>query len=617
MAVTSALLRRNLAIMVAVAGIVLAWFSGDPSPLVVTVAGVCLRFGDRVGLAVVAAVGLLAGAILFLQTPIAIDDPVRLVSFLGAAFGVWLLIWIFRVSSFQQRVQESTREIIEKLPGLGWSADANGRIRYRNPASLEYEGTTFEQMREELESDTYSWTQTLHPDDVERSLAKFKHSIATGEPLYDESRARRHDGTYRWFRDVAFPTRDETGKITGWYGTSMDIDDQKKAEEALRQSERELRLLVDTVPTMIFLTTPEGLPYYFNKRFADWVGTDPGGEAVPRVGGKSPYLELIHPDDRDYIATTVDKAFASGQASQYKGRLRRNDGQYRWLDSRVEPLRDENGAIVRWYGVIIDIDDEVRAQEALRLADDRLSRASRAASLSELSVSIAHELNSPLQAVVANANAFQRWLSATPPNYERAERTAGRIIRDANAAAEVIKRIRELFANAGQDRRHVDINLLVRDVCELMTDRLVAGGVRLELALDPQLPDILADPVQLEQVILNLIRNAIEAMQAMPAATRVLRVVSRRQGADRLEVEVEDSGPGIAEPERIFEAFYTTKDDGLGMGLAICRSIIEAHGGSIDARSNAGQGSSIGFTLPLHVASPAVESLEDDAPVGQ
>jgi PAS domain S-box-containing protein len=472
-------------------------------------------------------------------------------------------------------------------------------------------------MREELESDTYSWTQTLHPDDVERSLAKFKHSIATGEPLYDESRARRHDGTYRWFRDVAFPTRDETGKITGWYGTSMDIDDQKKAEEALRQSERELRLLVDTVPTMIFLTTPEGLPYYFNKRFADWVGTDPGGEAVPRVGGKSPYLELIHPDDRDYIATTVDKAFANGQASQYKGRLRRNDGQYRWLDSRVEPLRDENGAIVRWYGVIIDIDDEVRAQEALRLADDRLSRASRAASLSELSVSIAHELNSPLQAVVANANAFQRWLSATPPNYERAERTAGRIIRDANAAAEVIKRIRELFANAGQDRRHVDINLLVRDVCELMTDRLVAGGVRLELALDPQLPDILADPVQLEQVILNLIRNAIEAMQAMPAATRVLRVVSRRQGADRLEVEVEDSGPGIAEPERIFEAFYTTKDDGLGMGLAICRSIIEAHGGSIDARSNAGQGSSIGFTLPLHVASPAVESLEDDAPVGQ
>jgi len=617
MAVTSALLRRNLAIMVAVAGIVLAWFSGDPSPLVVTVAGVCLRFGDKVGLAVVAAVGLLAGAILFLQTPIAIDDPVRLVSFLGAAFGVWLLIWIFRVSSFQQRVQESTREIIEKLPGLGWSADANGRIRYRNPASLEYEGTTFEQMREELESDTYSWTQTLHPDDVERSLAKFKHSIATGEPLYDESRARRHDGTYRWFRDVAFPTRDETGKITGWYGTSMDIDDQKKAEEALRQSERELRLLVDTVPTMIFLTTPEGLPYYFNKRFADWVGTDPGGEAVPRVGGKSPYLELIHPDDRDYIATTVDKAFANGQASQYKGRLRRNDGQYRWLDSRVEPLRDENGAIVRWYGVIIDIDDEVRAQEALRLADDRLSRASRAASLSELSVSIAHELNSPLQAVVANANAFQRWLSATPPNYERAERTAGRIIRDANAAAEVIKRIRELFANAGQDRRHVDINLLVRDVCELMTDRLVAGGVRLELALDPQLPDILADPVQLEQVILNLIRNAIEAMQAMPAATRVLRVVSRRQGADRLEVEVEDSGPGIAEPERIFEAFYTTKDDGLGMGLAICRSIIEAHGGSIDARSNAGQGSSIGFTLPLHVASPAVESLEDDAPVGQ
>jgi PAS domain S-box-containing protein len=618
MEMRSAVLRRNLAVMVAAAGLLVAGLAADPSPLVVTVAGVCLRFGDRVGLAVVAAMGALAGAILFLQTPIAMDDPVRLVSFLAAAFGVWLLIWIFRVASIQQRVQESTREIIEKLPGLGWSADANGHLRYRNPASLEYEGLTFDQMKQQLEADDYAWAQSIHPDDVERSLANFKHSIATGEPLYDESRARRHDGTYRWFRDVAFPTRDETGKITGWYGTSMDIDDQKKAEEALRRSERELRLLIDTVPTMIFLTTPDGLPYYFNKRFADWVGTDPGGETVEKVGGKSPYLELIHPDDRDQVASTVDNAFASGQPSQYKGRLRRNDGQYRWLDSRVEPLRDNDGAIVRWYGVIIDIDDEVRAQEALRLADDRLSRASRAASLSELSVSIAHELTSPLQAVVANANAFQRWLSATPPNYERAGRTADRIIRDANAAAEVIKRIRELFANTGQDRRHVDINLLAREVCDLMTDRVVASGVRLELALDPQLPDILADRVQLEQVILNLARNAIEAMQTLPPAARVLRIVSRRSGSDRLEVLVEDSGPGIAEPERIFEAFYTTKSDGMGMGLAICRSIIEAHGGRIYARPDAGQGSSVGFTLPLRFPSTVeLGNLEDDAPVGQ
>lgn len=874
MRVASTLFRRNLAVMVAIAGLVLAWLAADPSPLVVTVAAVCLRFGNKVGLAVVVAMGLLACGILFLQTPVTVDDPVRLASFLTAALGIWFLIWIFRVAAFQQRVQESTREIIEKLPGLGWSADAEGRIRYRNPESLEYEGKTFEQMKEEQEADDFAWAQTIHPDDVERSLAEFKHSIRTGEPLYVESRARRHDGVYHWFRDVAFPTRDETGRITGWYGTSMDIDDQKKAEEALRQSEhelrllvdavpvhiwllnpegepsyysrryvewlgmdvdgtdtagasrltstvgayvhpddadevgqhlresisagvpfvtrhrlrrhdgvyrwvqsqaeplrdgngkilrwygvnididdevraqdelrvvtdasglgwaayadgrlryitpavlaflgvsaddlrqmmetdpnplekwthpedlpnnranwararatgetlvdesrarrydgeyrwlrdtivpsrdkagrptgwyghtqditdqkraeealrqseRELRLLVDTVPTMIFLATPEGLPYYFNKRFADWVGTDPRGEAVPQVDGKSPYLELIHPDDRESIAMIVDRAFASGQPSQYKGRLRRHDGEYRWLDSRVEPLRDEMGAIVRWYGVIVDIDDEVRAQEGLRLADERLARASRAASLSELSVSIAHELNSPLQAVVSNANAFQRWLAAVPPNYERARRTAERIIRDANAAAEVIKRIRHLFANGEHERIHVDINALIADVCDLMGDRFVSSGTRLELALDHDLPEITADRVQLEQVILNLVRNAIEAMQTTPPTSRVLRIVSCRLGGDRLEVGVEDTGPGIAEPERIFEAFYTTKEDGLGMGLAICRSIIEAHGGRIEARPNAGRGSLVGFTLPLRASNTAeIMSLKGDATVG-
>jgi hypothetical protein len=232
-------------------------------------------------------------------------------------------------------------------------------------------------------------------------------------------------------------------------------------------------------------------------------------------------------------------------------------------------------------------------------------------------VSIAHELNSPLQAVVANANAFQRWLTASPPNYDRASRTAERIIRDANAAAEVIKRIRDLFANAEQDRGQVDINLLVREACDLMSDRFVAGGARLELILDPDLPTVTADRVQLEQVILNLVRNAIEAMQAASSASRVLRILSRRSSSDRLEVEVADSGPGIAEPERIFDAFYTTKKDGLGMGLAICRSIIEAHGGSIDVRSQQGRGSSIGFTLPLRVSNATDSAAsKSDAPVG-
>jgi signal transduction histidine kinase len=359
---------------------------------------------------------------------------------------------------------------------------------------------------------------------------------------------------------------------------------------------------------MIYLTTADGRPYYFNKRFADWVAVDPKGEVVPIVDGNDPYAVYLHPDDQEQTQITFYRSFAAGQSIQYRARLRRNDGEFRWVDARVEPLRDETGAIIRWYGVNVDVDDEVKAQESLRLADERLSRASRAASLSELSVSIAHELNSPLQAVVANANAFQRWLGANPPNYERANLTAERIIRDANAAADVISRIRSLFAQTEQGRTRTDLNEIITEVCDLFGDRLQSNGVRLELALEADLPLVMADRVQVEQVVLNLVRNAIEAMHETPPAGRLLRVASHR-GDGVVEVAVTDRGYGIADPERIFDAFYTTKKDGMGMGLAICRSIVESHEGRISAKSLPGEGSSVSFTLPAH--------LEPDARVGE
>lgn len=596
--VTSSIVRRNLAIGIAVAGVLLAWVTSEPSSLLASVAAICICFGWRLGLAAVAAAGPVAYAIQYWRADITAHSPLRLTVVIVAAMGIWALVWIFRTASFYERVHQSAAQIIENLPGLGWSADPNGHIRFFNPAGLAFVGMTAEEMQDQMQADDYAWRHTIHPDDAEVSAARFRHSIRTGEALHDESRVRRHDGTYRWFRDIAIPARDETGRITGWFGTTVDIDDQKKAEEALRHSERELRLLVDTVPTMIFLMTPEALPYYFNKRFVDWAGIDPGDPTAEDSRNLDTHTSMIHPDDRAGVAMAFERAFGAGEPLQYRGRLRRKDGQYRWLDSRVEPLRDESGTIIRWYGVNVDIDDEVRAQEALRLADERLARASRAASLSELSVSIAHELNSPLQAVVANANAYQRWLNADPPNYERAGRTAERIIRDANAAAEVIGRIRALFAQTTPGRSPVDLNALITEVTELVTDRLVSTNVRLKLALNPGLPPVAADQVQLEQVVLNLVRNAIESMQQTAPRDRTLRIVSRAsQGV--LEVDVDDNGSGISDPERIFDAFYTTKEDGMGMGLAICRSIIEAHGGRISARSTPGAGSTVSFTLPL------------------
>jgi PAS domain S-box-containing protein len=599
MELTSTKQRRVVALAIGAASVLLALFVDEPYVLLVAVAVICICIGWEAGLVAVAIAALLSFVTLFSGESGATGGALRLAVFVVAALALWLVIKIFRTRSFYDRVYQGAGPGIGEIPGLGWSAYPDGRFRFFNPAVLEYVGVTADEMRRMMDADDYSWAQFIHPDDVEASVAKWRHSMSTGEPLNDEQRVRGADGTYRWFRDIGVASRDDRGRIIGWYGQIEDIDDQRKAEAALRQSERELRLLVDTVPTMIWLLTPAGLPYYFNKRFVDWAGVDPTENEPGGNPQFATHVELFHPDDRAAMRAAFKKSFARGEPLQHKGRLCRRDGEYRWIDSRFEPLRDEDGTIVRWYGVNLDIDDEIRAQEALRLADERLSRALRAASLSELSVSIAHELNQPLQAVVANAGAFQRWLSADPPNFEHASRVAQKIIRNADAAAQVISRIRALFAKTSGEPNPIDLNAVITEVCDLLADKLLSGKVKLDLQLDPRLPAIEADHVQMEQVVLNLVRNGIEAMQDANAHPRDLRIASRRRGDDVVEVEVRDQGRGLSDPERIFEAFYTTKQDGLGMGLAICRSIIESHGGRLWADNIATGGASITFGLPI------------------
>ena len=603
MELTSTRQRRAVAGAIGAASVLLALFAGEPSALLVAVAAVCICVGWKAGLVAIAVGGLLSSVILFSPAYGAEDGPVRLMVFVAAAFGLWLVVKIFRTISFYDRVYQGAGPNIADIPGLGWSAYPDGRLRFLNPAALEYVGVTAEEMREIMDADDFSWwLRFVHPDDVETSMAQWRHSLETGEPMIEEQRLRRFDGTYRWFRDTGVASRDERGRIIGWYGHTEDIDDRRKAEAALRQSERELRLLVDTVPTMIWLMTPAGLPYYFNKRFVDWAGIDSAKEEPRGTRQFASHVELFHPDDRAAVKAVFQKSFARGEPLQHKGRLCRKDGEYRWIDSRFEPLRDEDGTILRWYGVNFDIDDEVRAQESLRLADERLARALRAASLSELSVSIAHELNQPLQAVVANAGAFQRWLNADPPNFDHASRVAQKIIRNADAAAQVISRIRALFSKTEGEPHAIDLNAVIREVCDLLGDRLASSSVKLDLHLDPRLPATAADHVQMEQVVLNLVRNGIEAMQDVSINVRSLRIVSRRQNDGTVEVEVRDRGRGLSNPERIFEAFYTTKPDGMGMGLAICRSIVEAHRGRLWAENVETGGASITFSLPIRAA---------------
>jgi C4-dicarboxylate-specific signal transduction histidine kinase len=245
--------------------------------------------------------------------------------------------------------------------------------------------------------------------------------------------------------------------------------------------------------------------------------------------------------------------------------------------------------------------ERTRAQDALRDAREKVAQASKIASLAELSASIAHEINQPLQAIVANGHAGLRWLDATPPNIEKAIQTAKRVVRDGNAAAEVVSRIRALFKHAAPAKVDLDINKLILQVRTLMADEIQANEVSFETELGEDVPRIRADAVQIQQVIVNLVRNAIEAMAVTVEKTRPLSIRSRREEGN-VVVDIQDHGVGLADSEKIFEPFITTKETGLGMGLAICRSIIEAHAGRIWAARNPERGVTFSFSLPVENA---------------
>jgi C4-dicarboxylate-specific signal transduction histidine kinase len=235
----------------------------------------------------------------------------------------------------------------------------------------------------------------------------------------------------------------------------------------------------------------------------------------------------------------------------------------------------------------------------LQLARESLARASQAASLAELSAAIAHEVNQPLAAIVTNSNACQRWLSVSPPNVERAQKTVERIIHNANSAADVVSRIRALFKHAAETRTSTTLSSVITEAHNLMAEEAARRRVRMDVTVEDKLPPVALDRVQMQQVLVNLIRNSMDAME-FDRSDRVLRIRVHQVG-DEIRTEISDRGQGIEFPEKVFEPFFTTKEHGMGMGLAICRSIVESHGGRLWAENNEPQGATFTFTLPLEV----------------
>jgi PAS domain S-box-containing protein len=614
--------------------------------------------------------------------------------------------------------ENNLRQTVNSIPGLICTMNPAGEIEELNRPLLEYFGKTPEELR------GWRMTDAVHPDDLPEVIKAYTYSITNGKPYEIEHRCRRVDGVYRWFQVRASAVRDADDHITGWYVLLTDIEDRKRAEDALRASETNLREILDSIPGLVCTLSPAGEMELTNRPFLQYFGKTI--EEMKDWGNS----DAVHPDDMPGVVLEFTNSITTGAPYYTEHRCRRADGVYRWFQNSARPMRDTEGRITRWYCLITDIDDRKRAEDELKRSEARhrvvvetasdavvsidesgaiilanpatkrifgygpeeligksltvlmpgamrtlhetgfkryletgtrhlnwqgtevtamrangeefpaevsfgemisnhrkvftgfirdisdkkraheellnsqaeLARMTRVVTIGQLTASIAHEVNQPLSGIITNASTCLRMLKSDPPNIDGARETAQRAIRDGNRASEVITRLRTLFSKRQTDFETLDLNDAAREVITLLSGELQRNEVILKPEFCDRLPAVKGDRVQLQQVILNLLHNASDAMVTVNDRPRQLLIRTEPDGT-HVTVSVQDSGVGFSPEmsERLFEPFLTTKQGGMGIGLSVSRSIVEAHQGRLWAARNAGPGATFAFSIPKDV----------------
>ena len=482
--------------------------------------------------------------------------------------------------------ERELRTLVEAIPAYVGTNQPDGSVDFISQSWLDYTGFSREQGL------GWGWGSAIHPEDFDRVFVNWRAAVAAGTTVEHELRCRRLDGTYHWFLYRGLPLRDDGGNIVKWYGTLMNIDALKETESALQTREHELLGIIDTIPSMLWSTSPAGEPTHNSQRLLEYVG----GSFEDFVNRG--WVSFIHPDDREESSKAFHRAIETGESYSVIHRVQRADGEYRWHETRGEPLRDPQGKIIQWYGLSIDIDERKRAEDRLRDTSMKLSRASRIATVAELSASIAHELNQPLMAVLGNAQAAKRWLAANPPNLSETNTSIERVLRAIRSADETMQHIRALFKRESFEKTEANVPDMIKEAVRLVHEDPKKSAVLIDCDFDGHLPTVSVDQIQIQQVLCNLILNAIEAMEG----SRIHPLLKVRAAVtDQIEmlIQVIDNGPGVDNTETIFDAFVTTKDKGMGIGLAVSRSIVEAHDGRLWAENNPGGGATFSMALPL------------------
>jgi PAS domain S-box-containing protein len=605
------------------------------------------------------------------------------------------------------------QRVVDSIPVPVAVTTPAGDVEGLNQPALDYFGMSLEELQD------WKATDVVHPDDLRRTMDDQLEAHKKGTFYNVESRHLRSDGAYRWHNVLGLPLKDVDGTILRWFHLLVDIEDRVNAQKALAERERESRFIVDGIAGMIAIFSPDGALIGGNQKILDYFQLPLNELNNWATNG------ITHPDDLQVCIESFMGSIITGEPYDYETRFLRSDGVYRWFQLRGLPLRDAEGTIVRWYGLLTDIDDRKRAEErqrrseasladaqrlsktgsfsmnfatseilwsaetyrifeveastpitldvimsrldstgaatvqdvinrsrktsgdfdyeirllgldgstknvrvlahsgrneegqqeltgaiqditdgrlaeeALNEARSQLSYVTRVTSLGVLTASIAHEVNQPLAGIVANASTGLRVLVTDQPNIELAKETARRMVRDANRAAEVIVRLRALFSRKPAPVEPLNINDVVSEVLSLALSDLQRRRVSIVADFCRSLPRVSGARVQLQQVIMNLIRNSIEALESVQQRPRRLTIRTVSLG-EEVVVSVRDNGMGFGPDgsHNIFDAFYTTKNEGMGIGLSVSRTIVENHSGRIWAQTNDDHGVEISFALP-------------------
>lgn len=533
---------------------------------------------------------------------------------------------------------------IDSIPAMAWSARADGTGEFFNRQYLDYVGLQMQQVLE------WQWLDSIHPDDVALVRAaweQYRIHPGVGEV---EARIRRHDGVYRWFSLRSNPVRNRDGQVIRWHSVNLDIEEQKLAARVQEGERRLFDMIASGSPLQEVLAAL--------GKVAEQTGLDRNCERLARIASIATesarardelrrsasllenaerisetgsfywdvinnklmwslqeyrhweidpsvepmslnLLPRVHPDDRPMVEDRIRRIFRGEDIPETEERHLMLDGRVKHIRGATRVFRYEDGRM-ECVGVAQDITRRRHTEQALDRVRSELAHVTRVASLGEMAASIAHEVNQPLAGILTNASTCLRILKSGQADPERTIKTVERIVRDSHRASEVIKRLRTLFRRQDFSAEPFDLNEAAQEVIAICSHELQRRLIALTSDLDQTLPEVVGDRIQLQQVILNLVLNAADAIDASDHHPRQIAVKTVESAPGIVQLTVRDTGCGIAPDalNKVFDAFYTTKPNGMGIGLSVSKSILERHNGQLWARADEGQGATFCFAIP-------------------